>query len=313
MTNEQKVGLFFLVGIIIAFAALEATVGSGLLQRGYHLWVEYPTVGGLADGDAVQVAGIKMGSVTQVEIAGDRVRVQMRLDPKAQVRRDSVARLDFQALSGSRFINISLGSTNQPILKDGDTVQGEVPPGLTDMVDQLDGVARSVKDLADSLNRNQQELLTNLTAMVEEDRSALNATLTNVESITAKLDRGNGTMAKLLSDPELYDRANAMIANLQKVSDNLARGQGTLGRLMTDDDLYDDVRETVVSLNATARNLETISADVRNGQGTLGRLVTDDALYQEAQNAVHGLDRATTGIEDQSPISVLGTLVSTLF
>jgi phospholipid/cholesterol/gamma-HCH transport system substrate-binding protein len=313
MTNEQKVGLFFLVGIIIAFAALEATVGSGLLQRGYHLWVEYPTVGGLADGDAVQVAGIKMGSVTQVEIAGDRVRVQMRLDSKAQIRRDSVARLDFQALSGSRFINISLGSPNQPILKDGDTVQGELPPGLTDMVDQLDGVARSVKDLADSLNRNQQELLTNLNSMIEENRSALNATLTNVESITAKLDHGNGTMAKLLSDPELYDRANAMIANLQKVSDNLARGQGTLGRLMTDDDLYDDVRETVVSLNTTARNLETISADVRNGQGTLGRLVTDDSLYQEAQNAVHGLDRATTAIEDQSPISVLGTLVSTLF
>jgi len=313
MTNEQKVGLFFLVGIIIAFAALEATVGSGLLQRSYHLWVEYPTVGGLADGDAVQVAGIKMGSVTQVEIAGDRVRVQMRLDSKAQIRRDSVARLDFQALSGSRFINISLGSPNQPILKDGDTVQGELPPGLTDMVDQLDGVARSVKDLADSLNRNQQELLTNLNAMIEENRSALNATLGNVESITAKLDHGNGTMAKLLSDPELYDRANAMIANLQKVSDNLARGQGTLGRLMTDDDLYDDVRETVVSLNATARNLETISADVRSGQGTLGRLVTDDSLYQEAQNAVHGLDRATTGIEDQSPISVLGTLVSTLF
>jgi phospholipid/cholesterol/gamma-HCH transport system substrate-binding protein len=313
MTNEQKVGLFFLVGIIIAFAALEATVGSGLLQRGYHLWVEYPTVGGLADGDAVQVAGIKMGSVTQVEIAGDRVRVQMRLDSKAQIRRDSVARLDFQALSGSRFINISLGSPNQPILKDGDTVQGELPPGLTDMVDQLDGVARSVKDLADSLNRNQQELLTNLNSMIEENRSALNATLGNVESITAKLDHGNGTMAKLLSDPELYDRANAMIANLQKVSDNLARGQGTLGRLMTDDDLYDDVRETVVSLNTTARNLETISADVRNGQGTLGRLVTDDSLYQEAQNAVHGLDRATTGIEDQSPISVLGTLVSTLF
>ncbi len=313
MSNEQKVGLFFLVGIILAFAAIEATVGVGLLQGGYHLWVDYPSVGGLTTGDAVQVAGIKMGSVSEVEIAGDHVRVQMRLEPRARVRHDSIARLDFQALSGSRFINISLGSADQPTLKDGDTVEGEMPPGLTDMIDQMDGVARSVKDLADSLNRNQQELLTNLNTMIDENRSALAATLANVRSITAKLDQGNGTMAKLLNDPELYDRANAMIANLQRISDDLAHGQGTLGRLMTDDALYDQVRETVVSLNTTAQNLEQISTDVRNGHGTLGRLVTDDSLYQETKNAVHGVDRATSSIEDMSPISVLGTLVSTLF
>jgi len=52
---------------------------------------------------------------------------------------------------------------------------------------------------------------------------------------------------------------------------------------------------------------------VRNGEGTLGRIVTDDGLYQDAQSAVRGLERASAGIEDQSPISVLSTLVTTLF
>ena len=121
-------------------------------------------------------------------------------------------------------------------------------------------------------------------------------------------------MAKLLNDPSLYDRATAVMADLQKVADRLASGQGDLGRLVNSDGaLYDEVRETVASLNTTAANLEVISTQIRNGEGTIGRIVTDDALYQDAEDAVRGLDRATAGIEDQSPISVLGTLVTTLF
>jgi phospholipid/cholesterol/gamma-HCH transport system substrate-binding protein len=313
MTNEQRVGLFFLIGIIIAFLAIEATVGTSLLQRGYHLWADYPSVEGLATGDAVRVAGIKMGTVTQIKIQDGHVRVQMRLDPEAQIRTDSVARLDYQALSGARFITISLGTPTSPLLKNGDTIRGEQTPGITDMIGQLDDVARSVKDLADSLNQNQQQLLTTLNSMLDENRNALNTTLANVASITTKLDQGQGTIAKLLTDPQLYDRANAVLADLQKVSDHLAKGEGTVGHLIYEDTLYDDMRELIVSLNVTARNLEVISDDIRNGHGTLGRLVTDDTLYQQAQDAVHGLDRATKGIEDQSPISVLGTLVSTLF
>lgn len=314
MSNEQKVGLFFLVGIVLVFAAIEVTVGTGLLSKGYDLYVNYTNVEGLRAGDAVQVAGVKLGKVDEITLKPDGVRVKLRLDTKAVVRRDSVARLDYQALSGTRFISISLGTPNAATLKDGETVEAEVPPSITQMVDQLQGVAKSVQDLADSLNRNQDHLLNNVNALIEENRTALQHTLENIDSITTKLDSGEGTMAKLINDSTLYDRASTVMSDLQKISDRLARGEGDLGRLVNSDGaLYDEVRETVASLNTTATNLEEISTRVRNGEGTLGRIVSDDALYQEAQDAVRGLDRATAGIEDQSPISVLGTLITTLF
>ena len=161
---------------------------------------------------------------------------------------------------------------------------------------------------------DQDRMLNNVNTMIEENRNALQQTLANVDSITAKLDRGDGTLAKLLNDGSLYDHANAMVADLQKISDRLARGQGDLGRLVNSDGaLYDDVRETVARLNVTVSNLEEISGQVRDGQGTLGRIVQDDQLYQDAQSTLHSVNRAATGIEDQSPISVLGTLVTTLF
>jgi phospholipid/cholesterol/gamma-HCH transport system substrate-binding protein len=314
MTNEQKVGLFFLVGIILVFVAVEATVGTGLLSRTYHLYVKYGDVQGLRTGDAVQVAGLKLGKVDTISLQPNGVLVKLQLNEKAVVRRDSLARLDYQALSGNRFISISLGTPNSPVLKNGDTIEGEVPSSLSDIITQFKSVAQSVTDLADSLNQNQDRLLNNVDTMIEENRNALQQTLANIDSITAKLDRGDGTLAKLLNDGSLYDHANAMVADLQKISDRLARGQGDLGRLVNSDGaLYDDVRETVARLNTTATNLEEISAQVRDGQGTLGRLVQDDQLYEDAQSTLHSVDRAATGIEDQSPISVLGTLVTTLF
>lgn len=314
MTNEQKVGLFFVVGILLVIGAIEVTVGTGLFTTGYRLVVKYPSVEGLRTGDEVQVAGLKLGRVDAIALEPDGVRVTLRLNAQAVVHHDSVARLDYQALSGTRFIAISLGDPHAPVLKDGDTIEGEVPPGITQMVDELQGVAHSVQNLADSLNENQDRLLKNVNAMLEDNRGALQHALTNLESITAKLDRGDGTMAKLLNDPTLYDRATAVMADLQTVSDRLATGQGDLGHLLSGDGaLYDEVRETVASLNVTAANLEEISNRVRNGEGTLGRVVADDGLYLDAEDAVRGLDRATATIEDQSPISILGTLVTTLF
>jgi len=314
MTNEQKVGLFFVFGIFLVIVAIEATVGTGLLRKGYRLYVNYPNVQGLRTGDAVQVAGLKLGRVESITLQADSVRVALHVDASAIVRRDSVARLDYQALSGNRFISISLGSPGSPALKDGDTVEGEVPPGLTDMIGEVKNVAQSVQELAQSLNENQDRLLTNVNGMIEDNRATLQHTLENLDSITAKLDRGEGTFAKLLNDASLYTNASAVLADLQKVSDRLARGEGDLGRLVNSDGrLYDDVRETVARLNTTVTNLEEISTQVRNGEGTLGRIVSDDSLYQDAQSAMRSLDRATGAVEDQSPISVLGTLITTLF
>ena len=314
MTNEQKVGLFFLVGIVLVVLAIEVTVGTSLFWSGYHLFVNYRSVEGLRTGDEVQVAGLKLGRVDAITLLPDGVRVKLRLSRDAVVHRDSIARLDYQALSGTRFIAISLGTPNVPVLKDGETIEGDIPPGITQMIDELQGVAHSVQSLADSLNENQDRVLKGVNAMLDENRAALQDALTNLDSITNKLDRGDGTLAKLLNDPGLYDRANAAMGDLQKVTNRLANGQGDLGRLVNGDGaLYDEVRETVASLNKTAMNLEEISDQVRNGEGTLGRIVTDDQLYEEARDAVHGLDRATAGIEDAGPISVLGTLVTSLF
>ena len=102
--------------------------------------------------------------------------------------------------------------------------------------------------------------------------------------------------------------------DLGTVANDLAAGKGTLGKLLTEDGgLYEQVRETVDNLSASARNAEEITDAMRNGEGTVGKALTDESLYTEAKDTLRTVNRATQSVEDQSAISILGTIVTSLF
>jgi phospholipid/cholesterol/gamma-HCH transport system substrate-binding protein len=321
MTREQRIGLFFVVGLVLLVVAIELTLGFGLFRRRYPLFATFRNVEGLDVGADVRLAGIKAGRVEGMRIDGDHVVVELAIDGGLEVKRDSVARLDVRALSGERFVSISLGSPTATPAKPGDTIEGETPASFADVFDRLATVASNVSELTETLNVNAERLLGNLADLVEENRTALGATAQNLASITAKLDRGTGTLGLLLNDPALYERATAAVGDVRdsvqelgKVASTLAEGRSTLGQLLTrDDGLYQQMRDTVDSLAATARNAQEITDDLRAGQGTIGRALTDDTLYTEAQDTLRTVNRATQSVEDQAPISLLGTIVTSLF
>lgn len=293
MTKEQRVGLFVVLGLVLAFAAVELTVGTGLVRPGFRLYVHYPTVEGLRRGDPVHVAGVKLGRVDGVALAEDGVVVTLKVEKGAVVHRDSVALLDYHPLSGSRFVSVSLGTPSAGRLGDGGTLPGELSPSLTQMVDQLHGVTRSVEELARSFNENQERFFRNINRLVEENSTALQESLQNLRSITAKLDGGDGSAARLLNEARLYERADTLLTDLQQISAKLARGDGDLARLLDGDGrLYEELQATLSSLQVTIANVDEITSRLRDGEGTLGKMIADDSLYEDAQRAARSLDRA---------------------
>jgi phospholipid/cholesterol/gamma-HCH transport system substrate-binding protein len=188
-------------------------------------------------------------------------------------------------------------------------------------VDQLSAVASNVTDLTESLKTNSERLLANLADVVEQNRDALGDMAQHLSSITGKLDRGTGTLGLLLNDPALYERATAALGDVQQsvhdlgtVAHDLAEGRGTLGKLVSSDNgLYEQVRQTVDDLQATAANAQEITASMRSGEGTIGKALVDPGLYDEAQDTLRTVNRATQSVEDQSAISLLGTIVTSLF
>jgi phospholipid/cholesterol/gamma-HCH transport system substrate-binding protein len=79
-------------------------------------------------------------------------------------------------------------------------------------------------------------------------------------------------------------------------------GNGTLGMLMNDNTLYYELAETT-------KNLKVITDDIASGRGTIGHLIKDDEVYASLKETLHSANRAAQGIEEQTPITVMGTIL----
>src|SRR6476660_4552020 len=116
LSKAQRVGIFFLGGILLFVVFIEATVGTGLLSRGYRVWADFSDVQGLTTGAQVRVSGVKAGTVRDIRLEPNRLRVALELKKDIELHEDAIARLDFQALSGARFVTIDRGSSDRPLL-----------------------------------------------------------------------------------------------------------------------------------------------------------------------------------------------------
>lgn len=142
----------------------------------------------------------------------------------------------------------------------------------------------------------------------------------NINSLTAKIDKGEGTLGKLVNDPTLYNdlkvvisdvkdgavNMNAGFKEIREVAEKINRGEGTLGKFVKDDAVYADLKET-------SKNLNEITRKINSGEGTLGKLINEDKLYRDTTATMKKVEKAAEGIGDTGPISVLGSIVGTLF
>jgi len=70
-----------------------------------------------------------------------------------------------------------------------------------------------------------------------------------MEAIAGRINRGEGTVGKLLNEDELYTRLDALTTRLDSLVSGLSSGQGTAGQLLQDKRLYDNMNAAATSLN----------------------------------------------------------------
>jgi phospholipid/cholesterol/gamma-HCH transport system substrate-binding protein len=144
--------------------------------------------------------------------------------------------------------------------------------------------------------------------------------MTNLQDITGKINRGEGTLGKLVNDSKLHEELLAAIsdfkttaseakdfmASAQTIVDQVKSGQGPLGVLVYDKQAAEDLKFTI-------HDIRDFSDKISKGQGTLGKLINDDGLYFGLKNTLNKADRAMDGLNDSGPISAVGALSKSLF
>jgi phospholipid/cholesterol/gamma-HCH transport system substrate-binding protein len=244
------------------------------------------------------------------------------------VKTDSKAYIKFTGLMGQNFVAIEGGSTAAPLAQRDTIFETGEQADLSTLMAKLEGVATGIEGLTKSFSTdNLSGLLGPITDFMKQNRDNLTMTITNLRTISDNVATGKGTVGKLINEDALYTAAYSTVTNLQNASTDLRnvmahaenvitnasiaieginKGQGTLGKLAKDDALYTESTEMM-------RNLREISQKINSGQGSVGQLINNADFLKNAKLSLQKLDKATEGLEDQGPLSVLGIAIGGLF
>jgi phospholipid/cholesterol/gamma-HCH transport system substrate-binding protein len=322
-TLETRLGIFVALAVLAAVLIMETLGGPEWFKRGYHVNADFNTVQDLKLGDRVKIAGVEVGKVDKIGLdeTNNKVRVSMKLRRNVIVRTDSTATIKFTGLLGQNFVSIDFGSPTSPPAADGAVLASIEQPDLSAMMQKIDNVATGVENLTKSFTGVKiDDLLGPLTDFIKANKGPLTATIANFQAISADISAGKGTVGKMINDPALYDSLYNTATNLQDVGtdikatiadargllDQAKTGNGTVSKLINDDKLY---REAADAMS----NLRQVLEKINQGKGSVGTLVNDKEFYNNAKLTLQKLDKATEGLEDQGPLSVLGLIVNNLF
>ena len=322
-TLETRLGIFVALAVIAAVLILETVGGVERFRRGYRVNGLFNNVQELKVGDRVKMAGVEIGRVQNLALTNNKVLVTMKIAAarRNEVKTDSIASVKFTGLLGQNYVAIDFGTPGAPPASEDAYLNTEEQADVSAIMQKIDNVATGVENLTKSFTGFKiDDLLGPLINLIDANQVPLTTTISNVQSITTQIAQGKGTVGKLLYDETLYNSALSSVTKLEdaaaqikftigdarRIIDQVNSGQGTIGKLLKDETLYHETAESMT-------NLKEILQKMNQGQGTVGKLLNDQEMYRNAKLSLQKLDKATEGLEDQGPLSVMGIIINNLF
>ncbi|MEA2102282.1 MAG: MlaD family protein [Thermodesulfobacteriota bacterium] len=344
MNNEAKVGIF-VFSIIIIFIVLSINIGEMELnkKKTYPATMIFSSVEGLKVGSPLELAGVKVGSVTNIELKDDfSAVVSVCLHEDIHLPMDTSAGLATKGILGDKIIDLKPGASANTLEPGGILARTTVPPSMDFLLTKLGEVSENLADLSSSFNtvlgdednllairgtiKNMHAFSRDASDIFSENRDSISSLISGIEDTSVNitkasqelvvasstfnhiiegLDSGQGTMGMLLKDDSLYLNLSGLIGRLNRFTSQMNE-ENNISLLLSDANLY-------YNLAAITQNLRCISDEVAKGEGTLGHILMDERLYQDMEKTLDNADRALQGIEEQTPISVMGTVLGVIW
>lgn len=216
---EFKVGIFTLIGICIVFVIVFSVGDINLSRAGYRIKVLFNFASGIGPAAPVRLAGVGVGRIDGISLVYDekgkktKAEITAWIQNDAHIEEDAEVTINTLGLLGEKYLEILPGTPGKPFVENGSVLVGSDPVSM-------DKVTQNLAKLSDS-----------------------------VVSIVGKLERGEGTLGKLIVDDSVY-------TNVEGFTEKLNSDQGTLGKLLTDDKLYKELELLVKKFQEFADDLK---------------------------------------------------------
>ncbi len=249
MNTEKKVGIAFFVGIVLLMA-LTFWVGKiRLFESGYIIKVNFNQIGGLKKGDTVTLAGMKVGRVEDFNIKNNKIQVSLWIRKETVLRQNSIFSINDVSLMGGKYVGITMGTSDSLILG---------PESIVDGKDsyQLDQLFTKAGEISDS-----------------------------IEKLVSKIEKGEGTAGKLLTDEELYKNTSEFMQSAKETSDKAQK-------------IIDEFQGIGTEVKETVGTIKKIVKKIGKGEGTVGKLIYDEELYNETKKTIKSAKTVSDDAKD---------------
>lgn len=288
--SELKLGVLTIAALIVAATTIFLVMGGkGFFWQRYALKTRFGNVAGLKPGSPVRVAGKEVGSVKDVEFAGEQVDVLFEVNKSVRERitTGSVARLGSVSLLGEAAVDITPSTRGMPIPEWGYVPAGRPPSQISDITDTAGQGIEEIRGLVHDVRAGRGTV----GKLITDDRlyAELQQFATSANEVTRAISGGRGTVGRLINDPQTIEALNRSLKNVEDVTRRLNAGEGSLGKLLKDEAFAQ-------SLTGATDNLRTLTDRLKRGEGTAGKLMTDPALFNRMNDLTTRLNQVIAGL-----------------
>ncbi|MGB8331053.1 MAG: MlaD family protein [Polyangiales bacterium] len=303
--TRLRVGIFVLVALVIG-ASIAFSIGTqeNVFESKTTYHAIFHDVGGLQKGNTVRVAGVSVGTVTDVLISeSGNIEVYFRVIDDAahlirgrpgaviddEASKPSLASIGSKGLLGDRIVEVSVGSDEYPEWDPDEPIPVAVGGGLIALAErtlvEAEGTAHNLRLATDPLSDQQ---FTN----------DLKETARNLAKASGMIANGDGTIGRLLYDAELGRDVKGAVKELRAAGKQVAELSRNLNKITEDIQTNDGTAhalfygtegtEAIRNVRDTFDQLNAILTEVRQGDGAINQLIygeLGDSFMDNLQNA----------------------------
>ena len=210
--------LIFMIVTTMATAVLVATIGNLSFGGTKEYKAEFVDATGVVKGDDIRIAGVKVGSVTNVEIV-DRTRALVTFDVQSDtpLRKSTHASIRYRNLVGQRYISLTQDIGDTSLMAADDTIPVSQTSPALDLTVLFNGFKPLFQALSpDDLNKLSYEVV----QVFQGEGGTLEGLLQHTASLT-----------NTLADRDQV--ISALIDNLNQVLQHVGDRDQQLNRLIT--------------------------------------------------------------------------------
>ena len=209
---EIKVGFFVILALLCLSIFVISVSDLSLFEKGHVVQTEFTFANGLKKASPVRFAGVDAGLVHEISVIRDqqtgkqKVHVDLWLKEDVSIPKDSKVFINQLGLLGEKYIEIMPGVSMENYVV-GDVIIGDDPIAMESISKMIHQLASKFDTTMDSVNEG---------VLSKETQQTFSEALAGLNSVIKKVNSGEGTLGRLLTNPAIHDNLEEMTADLKE-------------------------------------------------------------------------------------------------